>query len=218
MARTAAACRRPIRSACDPHPPITGRVGCCASMDDVLPASLLWTLLGAVIYPLWLAAGVADVLVHWRDRIECRAGTRESAMHLLMCLQMGVPVLAVLFLEVTAPVFLLSTALVALHGWTSWRDSRFADSVRRIGPTEQKIHVALDAVPWFGLALIALLHRDALVPLLQAGPADWSVRWREPPFARATIITVLLTSAVFGVLPSALELARAWRTVRRAAL
>ena len=78
--------------------------------------------------------------------------------------------------------------------------------------------MALDAVPWFGLALIALLHRDALAPLLQAGPADWSVRWREPPFARATIITVLLTSAVFGVLPSALELARAWRTVRRAAL
>ncbi|HZX79447.1 MAG TPA: hypothetical protein VFE72_00640 [Lysobacter sp.] len=186
--------------------------------DDLLPARLLWGLLGAVIYPLWLAAGVADVWVHRRDRIECRTGTRESAMHLLMCLQMGVPVLAVLFLDVTAPVFLLCAALVLLHGWTSWRDSRFADSVRRIGPTEQKIHVALDAVPWIGLALVALLHREALAPLVQAGTADWSVRWREPPFAVSTIVAVLASSVVFGVLPSALELLRARRTVRRPAL
>ncbi|HEY4581285.1 MAG TPA: hypothetical protein VIG88_00215, partial [Lysobacter sp.] len=179
--------------------------------DDMLPASLLWTLLGAVIYPLWLAAGVADVWVHRRDRIECRTGMRESAMHLLMCVQMGVPVLAVLLLDVTAPVFLLAATMVLLHSWTSWRDSRFADSVRRIGPTEQKIHVALDAVPWIGLALVALLHRDALAPLVQPGPADWSVRWRDPPFAPATVVAVLLASAVFGVLPSALELLRARR-------
>lgn len=178
-----------------------------------VPASWLWTLLGAVVYPLWLLAGVADVLVHWRDRIERHTGTHETLMHVAMCVQMGIPVLLVLFLDVTAPVFLIATVAVVVHGWTSWRDARFADRVRHIGPLEQKIHVVLDAVPWLALAVLALLHAPALAGLVGAGEADWRWRWREPAFAPWVLGSVVTSAIVLGLLPSLLELRRAWRTV-----
>ncbi|WP_133500141.1 hypothetical protein [Cognatilysobacter terrigena] len=184
------------------------------TIAGLLPASWPWTLLGAVIYPVWLAAGVADVLVHRRDRIEVHTGTHESWMHVAMCIQMGIPVLLVLFLDVTVPVFLIATAAVVVHGWTSWRDARFADRVRHIGPLEQKVHVALDAVPWLGLLLLALLHAPALRGLVGAGAADWSWRWRDPPVPTAAIVAVVVSAFAFGLMPSVLELRRAYRTVR----
>ncbi|AXK73110.1 diguanylate cyclase [Lysobacter sp. TY2-98] len=184
------------------------------TVAGLVPASWLWMLLGAVIYPLWLAAGVGDVLVHWRDRIERHTGTHESWMHVAMCVQMGIPVLLVLFFDVTAPVFLIATAAVTVHGWTSWRDARFADRVRHIGPLEQKIHVALDAVPWLALALLALLHAPALHGLVDGAEADWSWRMRAPAFPTAVIATIVVTAIIFGLMPSVLELRRARRAVR----
>jgi len=181
-----------------------------------ITATMLWTLLGAVVYPVWLLAGIADVWVHRRDRIEQRTGTRESWMHVAMCVQMGIPVLMLLFLEVTAPVFLIASAAVVVHGWTSWRDARFADRVRHIGPGEQKIHVVLDAVPWIALVLLGMLHAPLLRGLVGPGAADWRWRLREPAFPTAVLVTVVATSIVFGLLPSVLELVRARRT--RAAL
>ena len=178
----------------------------------LVPAAQLWTLLAVVVYPLWLLAGTADVLVHRRDRIERSTGTHESLLHVVQCLQMGLPVLLVLFLDVTAPVFLLCAAFVALHTWTSWRDTRFADARRHIGPLEQKIHVALDAIPWVALALVAVLHIDALRGLVGAGDADWAWRLRRPVWPAWLIVIVLLTSFAFGLLPSLLE----WQRVRRA--
>lgn len=180
-------------------------------MVDPVPARALWLLLGAIVYPLWLAAGAADVLVHRRDRIEQRAGSRESALHVLQCAQMGVPVLLVLFLDVTAPVFLACAAMVAVHAYTSWRDTRLADRVRHVGPLEQKIHVALDALPWIALALVAVLHADALRGLVADGAADWGLRARTEAFAPAVVVTVLASSALFGFLPSLLEYLRARR-------
>lgn len=180
----------------------------------LVPAAQLWTLLAVVVYPLWLLAGTADVLVHRRDRIERSTGTHESLLHVVQCLQMGLPVLLVLFLDVTASVFLLCAAMVALHAWTSWRDTRFADPRRHVGPLEQKIHAALDAIPWIALALVALANAPALRGLLDAGPADWSWRLRTPPFPPRLVGTVLATSFLFGLLPSLLEFVRVRRAAR----
>lgn len=180
-------------------------------MAALVPARDLWLVLGLVVYPLWLAAGTGDVLVHRRDRIERRCGTHESMLHVVLCLQMALPVLLVLFLDVTAPVFLLCAAAVTVHAWTSWRDTRFADRRRHIGPLEQKLHVALDGIPWLALVLVALAHADALRGLVASGDADWTIRLRRPGWPPALIVAVLTTSFVFGLLPSLLE----WRRARR---
>lgn len=58
---------------------------------------LLWFVL-----PVWLIAGFADWLCHRATHIETTAGIKETWIHLLMFLQMGIPMLSALFLEVNA--------------------------------------------------------------------------------------------------------------------
>lgn len=182
-------------------------------MDPSLPAvpvDLLWTLLGAVVMPVWLAAGLLDYAIHARQRIEHSAGPYESALHLLQALQVGVPVLVLLFLDITASTFVVLVVAVVVHAWTSWRDTCYAVSVRPIGPAEQKAHAVLDMVPWFGLALVAVMHREALWPLPDA---DWSLRVREDPFPPLVVIAVLVSSVAAGVVPALLELRRGRRAL-----
>lgn len=178
-----------------------------------VPDTALWMLLGGVVFPVWLAAGLLDYAIHYRQRIEHSAGPYESALHLLQALEVGAPVLIVLFLEVTAPVFLALLALVLLHAWTSWRDTCFAASVRMVGPAEQKVHAVLDMAPWFALALLALIHREALAPLLGPGAADWGLRLREAPFPPRVVVAVIAASLACGLLPAIAELRRGRRAL-----
>lgn len=176
-------------------------------MDPTLPAvpvELLWRLLGGVVFPAWLAAGLLDYAIHARQRIEHSAGPYESALHLLQALQVGLPVLVLLFLEITRATYAVMVLAVLAHAWTSWRDTCYAASVRPIGPAEQKAHAVLDMVPWFGLALVAVIHRDALGP----GSGDWGLRLRAEPFPPAVVVAVLAASVASGVVPALLELRR----------
>lgn len=181
-------------------------------MDPVttaaVPVAALWTLLGAVVFPVWLAAGLLDYAIHARQRIEHTAGPYESALHLLQALEVGLPVIVVLFLEITATTYAVLVVAVLAHTWTSWRDTCYAASVRAIGPAEQKAHAVLDTVPWLGLALLAVMHRETLAPLFGPGAADWSLRQRDAPFPPAVVITVLASSIASGVVPALLELRR----------
>ena len=65
------------------------------------------TLLLCLILPLWLLAGLADWLCHWRGDIAHASGMGESLLHLLMFSQIATPLLAKLFLEINAAIFLL---------------------------------------------------------------------------------------------------------------
>lgn len=186
------------------------------ALATAVPDAVLWALLGAVVFPVWLAAGLLDYAIHARQRIEHTAGPYESALHLLQALQVGLPVALLLFLEITATTYLVIAAAVLVHAWTSWRDTCFAASVRPIGPAEQKAHAVLDTVPWLGLALLAVMHREALSPLLGPGPADWSLRLRDAPFPPAIIVAVLAASVAAGVLPALLELRRGRRALATA--
>lgn len=182
-------------------------------MPDAALDTVLWTLLAAVVLPVWWAGGLLDYAIHRRQRIEHTAGPYESALHLLQALEVGVPVLVVLFLEITATTFAVLLLAVVVHALTSWRDTCYATSVRLIGPAEQKAHAVLDMVPWFALALIAVIHRDALAALLVPGSADWRLRARNAPLEPAVIAYVLVGSIGAGVVPALLELARGRRAV-----
>ena len=106
--------------------------------------SLLWNLLGYVVFPLWLLSGMADYAVHRRTSIETTSGTHESLLHLLQTAEIAGPALLLLFLEVNALVLLLMALGVAAHTWTAWRDLRYANTLREITPFEQFVHAAMD--------------------------------------------------------------------------
>jgi hypothetical protein len=169
---------------------------------------LLWWLLGALVFPLWLLSGLSDYACHARTDIAHTSGTHESLLHLLQTLEIGLPLLAFLFFSVDALVLVLMVAGVLAHTVTSWKDVRYADGLRRITPLEQYVHGFLEVLPWIALALVAVLHWPVVTALFdRATDTDWTLRLRHPAFDGAILAAVLLASAVFGVAPGVLELA-----------
>ena len=181
--------------------------------------SLLWGLLGYVLFPLWLLSGIADYAVHRRTSIETTSGTHESLLHLLQTAEIAVPALLLLFLEVNALVLLLMALCVAAHTWTAWRDVRYANTLREITPFEQFVHVFLVALPMFALAVVAVLHWPHAHALVDPGDAPaqaWRLAWKSPPFEAGVIASVLAASILFGVLPGLAELRATLKARRRA--
>jgi hypothetical protein len=180
--------------------------------------SLLWCLLGCVVFPLWLASGVADYACHARTDLAHTSGVRESAMHLLQTAEIGVPMLGYLVLAHTPLLLALLVAGVALHTFTAYADVRYSAPRRHIPVFEQFVHGFLTVLPMVALALVAVLDWPQFRVLLHpetAGMGAWTLRF-APAFEPAVIAIVLAAALLFGVVPGLFEFARAWR-VRAAA-
>ena len=182
-----------------------------------LLADLLWWLLGAVVLPFWLLSGLVDYICHARTDIAHTSGVRESQLHLLQTVEIGVPLLAFLFCSVDALVLVLMFAGVVAHTASSWSDLRYADGRRRITPFEQYVHSFLNVLPWIAFALVVVLHwpvvRGVFDPAIDS---DWLPRVRHPGFDGRIVFAVLSSSVLFGMLPALRELASTFRAEARA--
>jgi hypothetical protein len=165
------------------------------------------------IIPLWTAAGVADWLCHRATHIEDTAGVKETLFHLLMLLEIGVPVLAALFLEITSPVLALMIASFFLHEATSLWDVSYAVTRREVTPIEQHVHSFLEMIPLMALSFVAVLHWPQLKALFGFGgeAADRSIKLKRDPLPAPYIVTTLTTFALLEWLPYLEEL---WRDIR----
>src|SRR5690606_5325164 len=76
--------------------------GGSAMLNDPLVLILLY-----FVMPLWLLAGFADWFCHRASQIETTSGPKESLLHLLQFSEVGVPILAALFLEINAGIIAL---------------------------------------------------------------------------------------------------------------
>ena len=174
------------------------------------PDWLLWLMLGAVVLPMWLLAGLCDYLAHARAQIERTSGVHESVLHLLQTAQIGVPMLAVLWLEVNASVLLLCVAGVLAHSVTAFLDLRYAQPRRHVGVFEQYVHAFLIVLPLTALGLVLVLHW----PESFRG-VHWALHAKSVPFDRGIVAGVLAASVAFGLAPGAWEFLRTWRHARR---
>jgi hypothetical protein len=176
------------------------------AMNDALILNIL--MYG--LFPLWLAAGLADYLCHRRTRIETTSGWRESMLHLLLFAEMGVPLLAVLLLETNAFVFLVMILGLLLHQATTFVDLAYATRTRGIPWYEQHVHSWLEMLPFAGLMLIAILHWGQFTALFGFGSetADFSIRWKQTPLPLGFVIAAILAALLVDVLPVLEELAR----------
>lgn len=174
------------------------------------PAALLLLYL---ILPLWILAGTADWMCHRREHIECNAGVKESVLHLLMFVEIAVPLLACLLLEINALVFALMLACLVLHEATSLWDVSYASSRRRIPPLEQHVHSFLELLPLAAGLLVAVLHWPQALALFGAGPepARWNLAWKDPPMPTVYLVAVISCGALLAGLPFVEEL---WRGLR----
>ncbi|MBC7907681.1 MAG: diguanylate cyclase [Rhodospirillaceae bacterium] len=165
------------------------------------------------ILPLWLLAGVADWLCHRASHIESTTGAKETVIHLLMLVEMGVPVLAGLLLEINALVLLGMLVAFLLHEATSIWDVSYAVSRRNVTPVEQHVHSYLEMLPLMGLSFLACLNWPQALAIFGFGPesADWGVRFKDDPLPAGYLIAMLGLIVLFEVLPYLEEFWRGWR-------
>jgi hypothetical protein len=154
------------------------------------------------VLPLWLAAGALDWALHRRASIETTSGTRESILHLLMLAELGIPVLAVLWLEVDAAVLALCAAGFVLHELSVYADLKWSVSRRNISPLEQMVHSAQEMLPLVGLALLAVAHWDEVLALAGVGtsPAAFSLKPKAVPLPAPYVAVALAGCAVVATL------------------
>lgn len=177
----------------------------------MIPTTLPNGLLLYGVFPLWLAAGVADAWCHRRSDLPHSSGVFESALHLVMLAQVGLGTLMVLFLEVTAPVLLVLALIVVLHTLTTYWDLAYTLDRRRIGAFEQLVHGWLELLPFIAFMLLALAHWPQMRLLLDADASRWAWRLRDPPLSPLLILNVLGLSLLFAVAPAVREFIEAWR-------
>ena len=147
-------------------------------MAEAVQSVLIYFLL-----PVWFLAGIADWLCHRATDIEHTTGAKESVIHLLMFGEIAVPLVACLFLDINALVFLIMIAAFLAHEATALWDVSYAVERRWVSPIEQHVHSFLEMIPLMAGLLIALLHWPQLLALfgLAGEPPRFALQWKDPP-------------------------------------
>jgi hypothetical protein len=146
------------------------------------------------LLPAWVVVGALDWWAHRRAGIE-RYGLYEPALHLVLLLLAGLPILLGLFLEINATVLLAMLLCFLAHETVGYLDIRLASATRGIAPFEQRLHDYLAAVPFAALSLVLVLHWPDLVSLATA-PAE---ALRHLPALRTTPLPVGTTGVVLAL-------------------
>jgi hypothetical protein len=181
----------------------------------VATQDLLLYFLMYVVVPVWLTAGLADYFCHRASRIEVTSGVKESLLHALQFGEVGLPLLAVLFLQVNAAILLLAFGGLLLHQVTAIWDVRYANATRRVSPVEQHLHGVLEATPAIATVIIVILHWPAFRSLLGLESPSFALELKHVALPAWYLVAVLAGVVAAGVLPYGEELVRTARAAAR---
>jgi hypothetical protein len=165
------------------------------------------------VLPLWLAAGFADWLCHRASNIATTAGPKESAIHLLMFVEMAVPVMAALHFEINAGILYLMLFCFLAHEATALWDVYFAIDKREVTPIEQHVHSYLSILPLMSLVMVSILNWPQFLAMWGLGTesARFALVAKQPPLPWTYILSVLGAVIVLEVIPYVEELVRGLR-------
>lgn len=176
--------------------------------------SAAYYLLGFVVLPLWIAAGLTDYLCHRAARISENSGIFESLLHLLQYGLVALPVTLALFVKPNAGLFLLAAIIILLHHLVAYIDVRYADRTRKVRPFEQMVHSFLELLPITAFLLLAAAAWPQFLALFGVGtePARFApqLQIRFPVYA----MVILAAAFLLNLCPYLEELARCWRAER----
>jgi hypothetical protein len=122
------------------------------------------------VLPLWLLAGFLDWVCHRAAHIETSTGPKESLIHLLMFAEMGLPLLAAIFLQVNAGILLTMIVAFFLHEATAMWDVRHAVTARDVTPIEQHVHSFLEVLPLTAALFVVSRHWTIRIPPTSVSP------------------------------------------------
>ncbi|MBU2872272.1 diguanylate cyclase [Colwellia sp. E2M01] len=163
-------------------------------------------LINVMLYlflPLWGIAGFADWCCHRATKIEENTGIKESLMHSLMGLQMGVPIVLCLVFNVNVLILLICIITWISHEVVAHCDVRYATPLRKISIWEMHAHTYLGSLPLYMLTSIIIVNWDHFLQLITF---DWagnmSLTLLDEPHATPGYLTYyLLFMAVLCIFP-----------------
>lgn len=130
-------------------------------------SQLLINVLLFVFLPLWGIAGFVDWCCHRATQIETTSGLKESLMHSLMGIQVGIPILLCLIFRVNVLVLLICLAAWVLHEVIAHLDVHYASTKRKITIWEMHAHSYLATLPFYMLAMIFVINWPVVLDLVQ---------------------------------------------------
>jgi hypothetical protein len=167
--------------------------------------------------PVWLLAGCADWLCHRASHIETTSGTKESLLHLLMLAEIGLPLLAAIFLQINAGIIAFMIVAFFIHEVTAFWDVSYAVTVRNVTPIEQHVHSFQEMIPLMAILFVVTRHWDQFLALFGFGtePARFDLSWKEEPLPTAYVFSILAAAFLFEVIPYLEEFVRGLKAHQR---
>ena len=132
---------------------------------------LLVNLILYGLLPLWGIAGFIDWCCHRATRVETTSGLKESLVHSLMGVQLGIPILLGLLFEINVLILLICCAMWLAHEVAAHWDVQYATPRRHISIWEVHVHNYMATVPLYLFMLIVILNWDVAV---KAATFDWA--------------------------------------------
>jgi hypothetical protein len=168
------------------------------------------------ILPLWLAAGFADWLCHRASHIETTTGAKESLLHLLMFAEIGLPLLAAMFLEINGLIIAVMLLAFVAHEATALWDVSYATTARTVTPIEQHVHSFLEIIPLMALVSVVSRHWQQFLAVFGMGsePLRTDLTLKSEPLPIVYIASILIMVLLFELLPYIEEFVRGLRANR----
>lgn len=161
----------------------------------------VWDVLAYAVLPLWVVCGFLDYLCHRASHMTQRTGMRESALHWLMLLEVGLPLALAVFFRINALVILLMLVCLVAHEVTGHFDLKLAMATRKVAVFEHQVHSALEIMPLAAMLLVMAMHWPQTLALFGMGrdTAQFYLgpkqlpRWGEllPPAAAFLLLAVI---------------------------
>ena len=165
------------------------------------------------ILPLWLLAGCADWLCHRASHIERTTGAKESLLHLLMFAELGLPLLAAIFLQINAGIIAIMIVAFFIHEATALWDVSYAVTARDVTPIEQHVHSFLEMIPLMAILFVVSRHWDQFLALFGFGveTARFDLAWKDLPLPATYVFSVMTAILLFELIPYIEEFFRGLR-------
>jgi hypothetical protein len=177
--------------------------------DDLLVKLILYGLL-----PLWGVAGLFDWFCHRATHVELTSGVKESLMHSLMGVQLGIPIVLCLVFRINALVLVLCILAWLSHEAVAHWDVHYATPLRRISIWEVHVHNYMATIPLYLLMLILVINWNTASKLftLQVSSGDFRLQRLDAPHGSPSYLRdYLLFMSLACVLPYVEENARCLR-------
>ena len=176
-------------------------------------------LINLILYgllPLWGITGFIDWICHRKSHVESTSGLKESLIHSLMGVQLGIPILLCLAFSVNALILLICAAMWLAHEFVAHWDVKYSAPKRNITIWEVHVHNYMATVPLYLLMLIVVINWDVAVGLVH-GRGEFSLQRLEKPIGSDSYLPeYLIFMSVLCVFPYLEENYRCLRYARAA--